>query len=171
MHRAPDKLRMRHPCHPVTAEAAALESAQADLLEDDVRSQVFIRPHHVAAFLFACAKAALKLRVHSLENVIAGVRARKIALAVRDTRFDRARNRELVAVFNRLRPLVFSSRRIDPFSSLALIEFLALHRSFPTWVWGVTGGPECTHNWVQQEGWVFNEPVEYVLRFTPILAA
>lgn len=175
MHRVHDKLRMRHPCHPVTADAAALESAQADLLDDDVRSQVVIRSRHVAAFLFACAKAALKLRVHSLESVICGVRARKIALAARGSLFDRVRNRELVAAFNRLRPLVFSSRRIDPFSSLfsslALIEFLALHGSFPTWVWGATRGPECTHHWVQQEGWVFNEPVEYVLRFTPILAA
>jgi len=170
MRRVPDKLRMQHPRHCVTALTATFESAHADLVDDDVHDAVAIRSRHLAAFLFACATAALQLRLRSLESVIAGVRHRKATLAPRGAPFDRARDRELVAVFNRLRPLVFSSRRIDQFSSLALIEFLALHGSFPTWVWGVTQQPVLTHNWVQQDGWVFNEPVEYVLRFTPILA-
>ena len=147
-----------------------IEVAQADLLDDDIRSQCAIRWFHIAAFLYACSRAALALRACSLRHIVAGVGQRKAARAARGATFDCTRDRELVAVFNRLRPVVFSSRRIDLFSSLALIEFLALHGSFPTWVWGVTHMPTSTHSWVQHEGWVFNGPVEYVLRFTPIFA-
>jgi hypothetical protein len=157
------------------------ESAEAELVDDDVGSCVTIRPQHTVAFLFACTRAALALRLWSLEHVIASVRGRKAGSQQRDIAFDRARNSELVAIFNRLSPLVFSQNN-NPnnnpnnnqdaglFSSLALIEFLALHKCFPTWVWGVTTGPSCVHCWVQQDGWVFNGPVEYVLRYTPILA-
>jgi hypothetical protein len=110
------------------------------------------------------------LRTRSLEHIVASIRKRK-ALATRTRpNFDCARNRELVAVFNRLRPLVPQPRDAGLFSSLALIEFLALYKSFPSWVWGITKRPLCIHSWVQQGGWVFNGPVEYVLRFTPILA-
>lgn len=150
------------------AVTAPFECAHADLVDDDIATHVAIGPHHTAAFLFACARASLSLRMQSFHSVIAAVRRRKAAHAQRG--FDCTRDRELVAVFNRLRPLVFSSRHTDSFSSLALIEFLALHGSFPSWVWGVTRQPDATHNWVQREGWVFNGPVEYVLRFTPLFA-
>ena len=149
------------------------ESAEAELVDDDIGNCVAIRPQHVCVFLLACARAALALRLWSLEHIIASVHRRKAISQQRDITFDRAGNSGLVAVFNRLSPLIFSSqdnRDAGLFSSLALIEFLALHKSFPTWVWGVTRGPSCTHCWVQQEGWVFNGAVEYVLRFTPILA-
>lgn len=149
---------------------AVCESADADLIDEDVSDRICVQLHQTGAFLYACAKAALSLRTRSLERIVESIRRRKALAMQVNPNFDCARNRELVAVFNRLRPLVPSPRDGGLFSSLALIEFLALHKSFPTWVWGVTNRPFCAHIWVQQGGWVFNDPVEYVLRFTPILA-
>ena len=150
-----------------------LEAADAELIDDDVNDRICIQLQHTAAFLFACAKAAFALRTRPLERIVESIRRRK-AIAMRsDARratFDCTRNRNLVAVFNRLCPLVPSPRDAGLFKSLALIEFLALYKSYPTWMWGVTNRPFSAHLWVQQEGRVFNSPVEYILRFTPILA-
>lgn len=146
------------------------ESADADLIDADVSDRISVQLHQTGAFLYACSKAALALRTRSLEHTVASIRKRKALAERAHPSFDCARNRELVAVFNRLRPLVPSPRDAGMFSSLALIEFLALYKSFPSWVWGITKRPLCVHSWVQQGGWVFNGPVEYVLRFTPILA-
>jgi hypothetical protein len=152
------------------AAMAALESADADLLEDDVGTRISVQLHQTGAFLYACAKAAFALRTRSLEHIVESIRRRKTQSIRGGAAFDCARNRQLVAVFNRLQPLVPAPRDAGLFSSLALIEFLALYKSYPNWVWGVTRRPFCAHIWVQQGGWVFNGPVEYVLRFTPIFA-
>jgi hypothetical protein len=146
------------------------ESADADLIDADINDSISVQLHQTGAFLYACSKAAIALRTRSLEHIVASIRKRKALAKRANPNFDRARNRELVAVFNRLRPVVPLPRDAGIFSSLALIEFLALHKSFPSWVWGITKRPLCVHSWVQQGGWVFNGPVEYVLRFTPILA-
>jgi hypothetical protein len=146
------------------------EAADADLIDEDVSDSISVQLHQTGAFLYACAKAAVALRTRSLEHIVESIRKRKALAMQANPHFDCTRNRELVAVFNRLRPLVPSPRDAGLFSSLALIEFLALHKSFPSWVWGITKRPFCAHIWVQQGGWVFNGPVEYVLRFTPILA-
>lgn len=149
---------------------AVCEPADAELIDEDVSDRIAVQLHQTGAFLYACAKASLLLRLRPMEGIVESIRKRK-ALALRaNPNFDCAKNRELVAVFNRLRPLVPAPRDAGLFSSLALIEFLALHKCFPTWVWGITRRPFGAHIWVQQGGWVFNGPVEYVLRFTPILA-
>ena len=146
------------------------ESANADLIDEDVNDSISVRLHQTSAFLYACAKTAVLLRTRSLEHIVESIRKRKASALRANPNFDCARNRELVAVFNRLRPLVPSPREAALFTSLALIEFLALHNSFPSLVWGISKRPLRVHSWVQQGGWVFNGPVEYVLRFTPILA-
>lgn len=160
-------LLMRDTCSGVMT---VCESADADLIDADVSDSISVQLHQTGAFLYACAKAAIELRTRSLEHIVEAVRKRKALAMQANPDFDCARNRELVAVFNRLRPLVPSPRDAGLFGSLALIEFLALYKSYPTWVWGITKRPFCAHIWVQQGGWVFNGPVEYVLRFTPILA-
>lgn len=146
------------------------ESADADLIDADVSDSISVQLHQTGAFLYACAKTAVVLRTRSLDRIVESIRKRKALALQANPNVDCARNRELVAVFNRLRPLVPSPRDAGLFNSLALIEFLALHKSFPSWVVGITPRPFGVHIWVQQGGWVFNEPVEYVLQFTPILA-
>lgn len=152
------------------AHSSALESADAALIEDELGEHICVRPHHVGAFLYACAKAAYGLRMRSMDRIIDSIRKRKTSAARDGATFDHARNRELVAIFNRLRPLVPTPRDGGLFGSLVLLEFLAVYKSYPNWVWGITRRPFGTHLWVQQGGWVFNCPVEYVLRFTPILS-
>jgi hypothetical protein len=56
------------------------------------------------------------------------------------------------------------------FDSLALIEFLFGHGCLPQWVFGVKCEPFAAHCWVQDDNYVLNDSVEYVQRFTPIMA-
>jgi hypothetical protein len=153
-----------------TAKLSDIEPAAAELGDQDLDGHAPIAAHHAAAFLFSCARATLALRMQRLDRVIESVRRRRTISMQRAPAFDRDRNRELVAIFDRLSPVIFSSRHASHLSSLALIEFLALYDSFPTWIWGVTTAPWYEHSWVQQEGWVFNETLDRVLRFTPVLA-
>ena len=78
---------------------------------------------------------------------------------------------ELVAGFQRLRPLLFSTREACLFNSLALIEFLAQHDCYPHWVFGVRARPFAAHCWVQLDHTVLNDGVEHVSRYTPIMVA
>ena len=53
--------------------------------------------------------------------------------------------------------------------SLALLEFLARHGIFPDWVFGVRARPFVAHCWVQYEDMVFNDTVEHVTGYIPIM--
>jgi hypothetical protein len=52
---------------------------------------------------------------------------------------------------------------------LALSEFLALRDASARWVFGVQFAPFAAHCWLQQGDVVFNDNVEHVRRFTPIM--
>jgi hypothetical protein len=53
---------------------------------------------------------------------------------------------------------------------LALIEFLARRRLYPLWVFGVQAQPFGAHCWVQSNGHLLNEGMEYARQFTPIMS-
>jgi len=150
--------------HPV------VDVAREVLVDDDFERRVDIRAGHVAAFLFACACAKFWLRWRAFEQVIESARRRRAKSLERGVAFDLDRSRDLVAIFDRLRPFVFTSKDACLFDSLALIEFLALHGIYPAWLLGVQAQPFGAHSWVQHQQFVFNGTVEYVRRFTPILA-
>ena len=82
---------------------------------------------------------------------------------------DVDRARRLVEAFARYRVFLFSSRNECLFDSLALIEFLARYDIYPDWVFGVQTRPFAAHCWVQHGDIVFNDTVEYVGGFTPIM--
>jgi hypothetical protein len=147
-----------------------VEPVNEALVDDDFERRTAVRLGHLASFLFACARAKMTLRMRSLEHAVEAVRRRKARALRRGNTFDLERDRELVAIFHRLRPFVFTARDACLFDSLALVEFLAAHKSFPTWVLGVHAQPFSAHSWVQHQGFAFNGPVEYLRRFTPILA-
>lgn len=121
------------------------------------------------SFLLAVARADARIRCCSLEQVVSGVRCRK-ERADRKQHFDMEHAERLVTTFARLRPLLFSAREACLFSSLALIELFARHQLFPQWVFGVQARPFAAHCWVQQDGVLFNDTVEHVGRYTPIMA-
>jgi Transglutaminase-like superfamily len=77
--------------------------------------------------------------------------------------------RQLVDIFGRLRVFLFSHNEECLHDSLALLEFLARYRIFPGWVFGVRARPFVAHCWVQYEDIVFNDTVEHVAGYTPIM--
>jgi hypothetical protein len=103
-----------------------------------------IAPHltYVPSFLFAAAKADYRLRRQSIARVVRSVALRK-----------RIYPRDYLCLFD----------------SLALIEFLAHHGLFPTWVFGVTSDPFLAHCWVQEGDTLMNDTVEHVGPFVPLM--
>jgi Transglutaminase-like superfamily len=144
--------------------------AIASLDVEDVNDHAAISAHLLLRFLHSVTMAAASLRGRSLLAVVLAVAARRARL---DRRQDAAlpldAARRAVAVYEKLRPLVFTSRNKCLFDSLALINFLAHQGMFPRWVIGVTTHPFAAHAWVQSDGIVINDLHERVRRYMPIL--
>lgn len=64
---------------------------------------------------------------------------------------------------------MFRSNNACLFDSLTLINFLAYFGIFPQWIFGVRSDPFAAHCWVQQDGMVFNDSIEHVIRYKPIM--
>ncbi len=119
--------------------------------------------------MLACARAALQLRIHSIEQIVRQVERRKARHGTARSAFDLERLRGLMSTYRRLRPFLFSVKGRCLFDSLALIHFFAAFRLFPAWVIGIKTAPFKAHSWVQERGFVFNGTPDYVEKFTPIL--
>lgn len=87
-----------------------------------------------------------------------------------NARPDLTRLRKRVAVFRRLRPLLFTAYEKCLFDSLALNEFLRLSGIAPRWIFGVRSDPFGAHCWLQLADVVVNDDPEHVQQFTPIMA-
>lgn len=120
-------------------------------------------------FLVAATLATVAYRHQSFERLIEGARRRKQRRGASAGRLDVAKAARIVADFETLRTLLFSARDACLFSSLVLIEFLARHGVFPNWVFGVQARPFAAHCWIQHEDILFNDTIEHVSRYTPIM--
>ncbi len=120
----------------------------------------------VAASIFA--KAAL--RFWPFDRVVRRVARRKALYANANEPLDLERARRLTEAFERMRVFLFSSRNECLHDSLAVLEFLARYRIFPSWVFGVRARPFAAHCWVQDAEVVFNDTVEHVSTYVPIMA-
>ncbi|WP_129776900.1 lasso peptide biosynthesis B2 protein [Peristeroidobacter soli] len=143
------------------------ELATEQLLEPGAVSGVRVTFTDFRRFFTACTLAAVRLKWGRLENTIAAV-ARRKARHSPGARLDVARARELTAIFYKLRTY-FPFNYLCLFDSLALVEFLARYRIFPTWVFGVKLEPWVAHCWIQQGTFAFNEGVEEAAGYTPIM--
>jgi hypothetical protein len=123
----------------------------------------------VVAFIVASVFAKFILRFWHFDRVIRRVAQRKARRAQPSRPLDLERARELVDAFDRMRVFLFSSREECLHDSLAVIEFLAQHGIFATWVFGVRARPFVAHCWVQHAGTVFNDTVEQVTSYVPIM--
>jgi hypothetical protein len=141
--------------------------AMEPLLDSETPPHVTVRLSDWVNFIAACTTAAVRLRWHKIENTVAAVARRKALHGDRDIDLEQARH--LTAVFQRLRSL-FPANYLCLFDSLALIEFLARYRVYPTWVFGVKLEPWAAHCWIQQGQFAFNEGVEEAASYTPIMA-
>jgi hypothetical protein len=120
-------------------------------------------------FFTASAFAKLALRTWPFERVIRRVKRRKELLGPSAKPLDAERARKLVEAFARYRVFLFSSKDECLYDSLALLEFLARYRIYPDWVFGVQTRPFAAHCWVQQGDIVFNDTVEHVTGYSPIM--
>jgi hypothetical protein len=121
------------------------------------------------SFFTACAFAKIALRTWRFERVIRRVRQRKAALGPRAAPIDVEHARKLVEAFMHHRVFLFSSKNECLYDSLALLEYLAGNGIYADWVFGVQTRPFAAHCWVQNSDIVFNDTVEHVSGYTPIM--
>ena len=120
-------------------------------------------------FFTASVSAKLVLRTLPFERAILRVKRRKARAGPESGQLDVQRARELVEAFAHYRLFLFSSKGECLYDSLALLEFLARYRIYPDWVFGVQTRPFAAHCWVQHGDIVFNDTVEHVAGYTPIM--
>lgn len=142
---------------------------ETDLIQDMQAAGASLNLRTVAAFVFASVLAKFVLRFWHFERVIRRVGERKSRCADSKQPLDLERIRQLVGAFNRMRVFLFSSREECLHDSLAVLEFLAQHGVFPTWVFGVRARPFAAHCWLQHAGIVLNDTVEHVSTYVPIM--
>jgi hypothetical protein len=119
--------------------------------------------------LVAALSAKLALRFRPFESVVRHFIQRKRKAGGRTLQLDMERARERVETFFKLRVFFFSSRSECLFDSLTLLNFLARYGIFADWVFGVQARPFAAHCWVQFDDVVFNDTVEHVSGYTPIM--
>ena len=51
------------------------------------------------------------------------------------------------------------------------MEFLAIYRIYPMWVFGVKMGPFGAHCWVQDGAFVYNDTIAHTGSFQPVMCA
>jgi hypothetical protein len=151
------------------ATPVRLPSPEAELLAVAAVESARIGARAVLTFVFAAVFAKLALRFWPFERVIQRVARRKAKHPGAIGTLDVARARQLVDVFARLRVFLFSHREECLHDSLALLEFLSRYGVFPSWVFGVRARPFVAHCWVQYEDIVFNDTVEHVGGYAPIM--
>jgi hypothetical protein len=121
------------------------------------------------SFLTASALAKIALRTWAFERVVRRVRARRAMCGPKAGPLDVERARKLVANFMHRRVFLFSSKNECLYDSFALIEYLARYDIYANWVFGVQTRPFAAHCWVQHGDIVFNDTVEHVSGYTPIM--
>ena len=117
-------------------------------------------------FVRAAVASQRRLRRRPIADTVAYVRRLRTD---HDGTIDLAAARDLTAAFLRLRPIYPLNRRCL-FESLALVVFLARYGVHPSWVFGVRLDPWRAHCWVQHEGLLFNDELDEVAQYTPIMA-
>lgn len=154
-------------CEP--APPSSIPRPETTLVELDLDEQPELKPSDPICVVVACTTAFLLLRTQPFQSVVNRARQRRERHAADSVEVERLRS--LTAAFVHLQPLCYGARRKCVLDSLALLEFLALHRMYPSWVFGVTTGPFAAHCWVQSASMVCNDTPDHVRRYAPILVA
>lgn len=141
-----------------------------ELLPDDESRFTRVGAGTARTLVAAALSAKLALRFRPFQSVVQRCSDRKRQAGGHPQPLDMERARELVAAFFRLRVFLFTSRSECLFDSLTLLNFLAHYGIFADWVFGVQARPFAAHCWVQLGEVVFNDTVEHVSGYTPIMA-
>lgn len=146
----------------------ALSTIELDGL-DTAQGHLARRFRQTVRFTTSVGIAACWLRSRSLLWIASAIAARH-ARAMAPLCESLESMRPALGTFERLRPLVFTSRSQCLLDSLALMHFLGLDGLVPRWVVGVRLAPFAAHSWVQCGPVVLNDQHEFVRQFRPILA-
>ena len=152
---------------------AAVPTARASLGDVDIESTSQSRPsieaHYVWNLMASYATANMLWRLFPLSYTIRRAQQRKIRLTrvVEDDNLSRAR--ELIDIFERLRPFFYAARSRCLVDTMTLVEFFARY-SIPTeWVFGVRTRPFEAHAWAQYGAFVLNDHPARTSTYVPIL--
>jgi hypothetical protein len=120
-------------------------------------------------FFGHAVRASLTLRVKRLERTVETLVARKRRNGNSIVPFDLDRATEIVQIFNAIRPL-YPRKYLCLYDSLALLNLMNSRDLYPLWVFGVCEDPFSAHCWLQHGQVVFNDNLERVNSYTPIMA-
>ncbi len=141
-----------------------------ELLSADEYKSASVGLGTISNLISAAVSARIALRLGPFQKAVQKVKERKRKAGDRATNLDLDRAQRLVEQFFRLRVFLFTSRSECLFDSLALLNFLGRYGIYPDWVFGVQARPFAAHCWVQLHDIVFNDTVEHVSGYTPIMA-
>jgi hypothetical protein len=124
---------------------------------------------YLPAFIRACVIADYTLRYIPLHKTIARISQRKRRYCGKGKPTSEALLETLTRRFYALR-LLYPRAYLCLFDSLALIEFLSSWALLPDWVFGVCVDPFRAHCWVQHNGLVLCDTLQFSARwFRPIM--
>jgi hypothetical protein len=123
---------------------------------------------HIESFLVASRRAHLALRECSLEETTRALRARRQERPFEQLSPESSKAKGLVRDFFSLRPL-FPRNYLCLFDSLALLNFLLMHRISASWVFGVQAEPFAAHCWLQVGSTVLNDTVDNTSMYKPVM--
>jgi hypothetical protein len=129
-----------------------------------------IRLHHVIRFAGSFLFAIRRLKRQSLDNTIAHLTSLKAHCMAGDPILDLQSVRELVGVYQYIRPFVFTAKDKCLLDSLVLMRFLLGYRVPATLIIGARTQPFAAHSWVQHEAMALNETVEKTRAYAPIVS-
>ena len=158
------------PTNGKAATPVSVAEPAEDLICEYALEKPAINSVHISRFLLASMTASMMLRFLPLHRVVGRVRQSKHRGAQSSESFDISEARELVRVYEALRPFLFVGHDMCLFDSLAIFDFLRRYGLYPTWVIGVQTTPFAAHSWLQKEDVVLNDSLPHVNIYTPIMA-
>jgi hypothetical protein len=164
----PAKGKLAAPLEYVRPKATLIEPAT--LFSPIARAGIPIKSSHVWRFALAMGAAVTSLRHRGLCRTVHRVARRKRLQAAHCAATNSQDLRDLVCIFNTLRPFAYASAEACLLHSLSLIMFLRLYEIYPTWMFGVATEPFAAHSWVQSGEILLNDSLERVERYMPIMA-
>lgn len=147
-----------------------VETALLHTLLDEAPRPPQITPRDFLRLASAYIGVLIRMQWRSLEHIVNDVKARRAAMAS-DASLDIPKARQLVTKFRLMRALFYGARDKCLLDSYVLVEFLAKYRVYPAWVFAVQTRPFKAHCWLQQDDLVFNDTVEHVGNYSPIMVA
>ena len=160
--------------HPNNSDILATAPPQKpvkDLIGYDIGKKPKIHLGHILRFLAAATSYKIRLKHQPLDKIIFRVKRKKAhhhQKSIPPKAYSH-KLKELVEVFNRLRPLLFTAQNQCLYDALVLTAFLNKYGIYPDMVFGVQMGPFSAHCWVQHNDVVLNDVVAMTLLQTPIM--